>query len=59
MYLTDETSVGQFDFLNYTQESHSDTKNKIVTSPAFMCDASFHEVFDSVGKMVEGVLKML
>lgn len=40
-------------------ESHSDTKNKIVTSPAFMCEASFHEVFDSVGKMVEGVLKML
>lgn len=40
-------------------DSHSDTKNKIVTSPAFMCEASFHEIFDSVGKMVEGVLKML
>ena len=45
--------------LNCYQDSHTDTKNKIVTSPAFMCDASFYEIFDSVGKMVEGVMKLL
>jgi len=38
---------------------HTDTKNKLVTTPAFMCEAKFHEVFDGIGKMVEGVLKLI
>lgn len=51
--------LGAEHFVKDVCESHSDLKNKIVTSPAFMCEASFHEIFDSVGKMVEGVMKML
>lgn len=39
-------------------ESHVDVKNKIVTTPAFMCETAIHEVFDGVGTMVDGVLKL-
>eukprot|EP00667_Euglena_gracilis_P016811 EG_transcript_17619 len=35
-----------------------DTANKVVTAPAFMCNAAFHEVFDSVGLMVGKVLEL-
>ena len=35
-----------------------DTKFKIVTTPAFMKNASFYQVFDGIGKMVDEVLKM-
>lgn len=36
-----------------------DEANKIVTSPAFMYDAQFHQVQDGVTKMVESVIGML
>ena len=36
-----------------------DETNKIVTSPAFMYDAQFHQVHDGVAKMVESVIGML
>uniref|UniRef100_A0A3B5MUR5 Zgc:162944 n=1 Tax=Xiphophorus couchianus TaxID=32473 RepID=A0A3B5MUR5_9TELE len=39
-------------------ESHVDEKNKLVTTCAFMCDAPIHEIFDGIGSMVQGVLKM-
>ncbi|XP_035266539.1 glutamine amidotransferase-like class 1 domain-containing protein 3, mitochondrial [Anguilla rostrata] len=39
-------------------ESHVDVKNKLVTTSAFMCNAPIHEVFDGVGVMVTGVLKL-
>ncbi|XP_041368741.1 glutamine amidotransferase-like class 1 domain-containing protein 3A, mitochondrial [Gigantopelta aegis] len=38
-------------------ESHTDQKNNIVTTAAFMCDAALHEIFDGVGKMINDVLK--
>ncbi|XP_066563062.1 glutamine amidotransferase-like class 1 domain-containing protein 3, mitochondrial [Amia ocellicauda] len=40
------------------QEAHVDTKNKIVTSPAFMCDTKLHHIFDGIGAMVQNVLKL-
>ncbi|KAH3717046.1 hypothetical protein DPMN_059826 [Dreissena polymorpha] len=40
-------------------ESHTDMKHKIVTTPAFMCETKFHEVFDGIGKMINGVLKLV
>nr|XP_057937157.1 glutamine amidotransferase-like class 1 domain-containing protein 3, mitochondrial [Doryrhamphus excisus] len=43
------TAVGQ---------SHVDQKNKLITTCAFMCDAPIHEVFDGIGSMVQGVLKL-
>ncbi|XP_003723328.2 glutamine amidotransferase-like class 1 domain-containing protein 3A, mitochondrial [Strongylocentrotus purpuratus] len=39
-------------------EAHVDEENKIVTAPAFMCETKVHEIFDSVGSMVNGVLKL-
>lgn len=35
-----------------------DSQNKVVTTPAFMCETAVHKVFDGVGKMVEAVLKL-
>ncbi|XP_048746542.2 glutamine amidotransferase-like class 1 domain-containing protein 3, mitochondrial [Ostrea edulis] len=39
-------------------EINVDSDNKIVTTPAFMCETAVHKVFDGVGKMVEAVLKL-
>ncbi|XP_013858217.1 ES1 protein homolog, mitochondrial [Austrofundulus limnaeus] len=39
-------------------QSHVDQKNKLVTTCAFMCNAPIHEVFDGIGSMVQGVLKL-
>ena len=41
------------------QEIHIDAENKIVTTPAFMCDTKYHEIHDGVGKMVKGVLDLV
>lgn len=35
-----------------------DEERKIVTTPAFMYDAEFHEVQDGVTKMVESLMSM-
>ena len=39
-------------------EVHIDQKNKIVTTPAYMKDASQFEVFTGIGKMIDEVLKL-
>lgn len=39
-------------------EIHVDEENKVVTTPAFMCETKVHEVHDGVGKMIEAVLKL-
>ncbi|XP_016308764.1 ES1 protein homolog, mitochondrial-like [Sinocyclocheilus anshuiensis] len=39
-------------------EVHVDSKNKLVTTSAFMCNAPVHEIFDGVGVMVKDVLKL-
>ncbi|XP_035378969.1 glutamine amidotransferase-like class 1 domain-containing protein 3A, mitochondrial [Electrophorus electricus] len=39
-------------------EAHVDMKNKVVTSPAFMCDTKLHLIFDGIGAMVRDVLKL-
>ncbi|XP_078063325.1 ES1 protein homolog, mitochondrial-like [Mustelus asterias] len=35
-----------------------DPENKIVTTPAFMCETKLHHIFDGIGAMVERVLKL-
>nr|XP_033797352.1 glutamine amidotransferase-like class 1 domain-containing protein 3A, mitochondrial isoform X2 [Geotrypetes seraphini] len=40
-------------------EFHVDQKNKIVTTPAFMCETELHHIFDGIGAMVKGVLKLI
>lgn len=39
-------------------EAHTDLKNKVVTSPAFMCETKLHLIFDGIGAMVKDVLKL-
>ncbi|XP_052429694.1 glutamine amidotransferase-like class 1 domain-containing protein 3, mitochondrial [Carassius gibelio] len=39
-------------------EVHIDTKNKLVTTSAFMCNAPIHEIYDGLGVMVKEVLKL-
>uniref|UniRef100_A0A8C1VEB3 Glutamine amidotransferase like class 1 domain containing 3A n=1 Tax=Cyprinus carpio TaxID=7962 RepID=A0A8C1VEB3_CYPCA len=38
--------------------SHVDKKNKVVTTPAFMCETKLHLIFDGIGAMVRDVLKL-
>ncbi|KAG9348817.1 hypothetical protein JZ751_029134 [Albula glossodonta] len=40
------------------KDVHVDHKNKVVSSPAFMCNAELHLVFDGIGAMVKHVLKL-
>jgi enhancing lycopene biosynthesis protein 2 len=40
-------------------ESFTDDRNNIVTTPAYMCDARPHEVFEGIGKMVDGVVALM
>jgi len=39
-------------------EIHVDEANKLVTTPAFMCDTKLHEIHDGIGEMVRAVVKM-
>ncbi|XP_038045365.1 glutamine amidotransferase-like class 1 domain-containing protein 3B, mitochondrial [Patiria miniata] len=39
-------------------EVHVDAANKIVTTPAFMCETKLHEIFDGIGEMVKKVLSL-
>ncbi|XP_062982632.1 glutamine amidotransferase-like class 1 domain-containing protein 3, mitochondrial [Elgaria multicarinata webbii] len=39
-------------------EAHVDTKHKVVTTPAFMCETELHHIFDGIGAMVKNVLKL-
>ena len=39
-------------------EAVVDAENKVVTSPAYMYEGQPHEIFDSVGKMVDAVVDM-
>uniref|UniRef100_A0A8D0GET8 Glutamine amidotransferase class 1 domain containing 3 n=1 Tax=Sphenodon punctatus TaxID=8508 RepID=A0A8D0GET8_SPHPU len=39
-------------------EAHVDTRNKVVTTPAFMCETEIHHIFDGIGAMVKNVLKL-
>ena len=45
--------------LNFSKEIHVDQQNKVVTTPAFMCETKVHEIHDGIGKMVEAIVKMV
>lgn len=36
-----------------------DESNRLVTAPAYMYDAPVHEVYDGIGEMVRGVLRLI
>lgn len=39
-------------------EIHVDEQNKVVTTPAYMCETKVHEIHDGIGKMIQAVMKM-
>lgn len=39
-------------------EAMVDTSEKVVTTPAFMCDAGLHDIFDGIGVMISQVLRL-
>ena len=43
----------------YVKEVHVDEKMKVVTTPAFMCDAPLHLIWDGIGKLVTTLVKLM
>lgn len=41
-----------------SQEAMVDSSEKVVTTPAFMCEAGLHEIFDGIGAMIGQVLTL-
>nr|XP_056714441.1 glutamine amidotransferase-like class 1 domain-containing protein 3, mitochondrial [Euleptes europaea] len=39
-------------------DAHVDPNNKVVTTPAYMCETEVHHIFDGIGTMVKHVLKL-
>ncbi|XP_030641965.1 glutamine amidotransferase-like class 1 domain-containing protein 3, mitochondrial isoform X1 [Chanos chanos] len=52
------TALGAKHAVKEVTEAHVDQKNKVVTSPAFMCETKLHLIFDGIGAMVKDVLKL-
>lgn len=44
--------------LTALHEAHVDNTNKIVTTPAFMCETELHHIFDGIGAMIKNVLRL-
>lgn len=44
--------------LTPVHEVHVDQKNKVVTTPAFMCETALHHIHDGIGAMVAKVLEL-
>merc|ERR1712168_1006397 len=53
------TSLGANHINKNVTEIHTDEANKIVTTPAFMCETAVHEIYDGIGEMVNKVVKMV
>ncbi|XP_051565354.1 glutamine amidotransferase-like class 1 domain-containing protein 3, mitochondrial [Myxocyprinus asiaticus] len=52
------TALGAKHTAKNVTEAHVDQKNKVVTTPAFMCETKLHLIFDGIGAMVRDVLKL-
>ncbi|XP_064183790.1 glutamine amidotransferase-like class 1 domain-containing protein 3, mitochondrial isoform X2 [Anguilla rostrata] len=52
------TALGAKHCVKEVTEVHVDQKNKVVTSPAFMCETKLHLIFDGIGAMVKEVLRL-
>ena len=36
-----------------------DQERLVVTTPAYMCEAPLHQIFDGIGKMITSVIKLI
>uniref|UniRef100_U3F2E8 ES1 protein homolog, mitochondrial isoform Ib n=1 Tax=Callithrix jacchus TaxID=9483 RepID=U3F2E8_CALJA len=51
-------ALGAKHFVKGVAEAHVDQKNKVVTTPAFMCETALHHIHDGIGAMVRKVLEL-
>uniref|UniRef100_M3YEW1 Glutamine amidotransferase class 1 domain containing 3 n=1 Tax=Mustela putorius furo TaxID=9669 RepID=M3YEW1_MUSPF len=51
-------ALGAKHCVNSVHEAHVDQKNKVVTTPAFMCETELHHIHDGIGAMVKKVLEL-
>lgn len=49
--------LGHKHILTNASDCHVDTKNKIVTTAAYMCEAPIHEIFEGVKKLTEAIIR--
>lgn len=52
-------SMGATHIRTNVHEAHTDTKHKVITTAAFMCDTGFHDVYNGIGQMVDSVLRFI
>ncbi len=50
--------MGSTNVARQATEAFVDDANKIVTTPAYMCDAQPHQVYEGIGQMIERVLQL-
>jgi len=53
------TTLGATHVKKEVTEAHVDEANKIVTTPAYMCDTAVHLIHDGIGEMVSNVIKLV
>ncbi|KAG8230644.1 hypothetical protein J437_LFUL010661 [Ladona fulva] len=53
------TKMGAKVEMKHVNEASVDKKNLIVTSPAFMYDGKFHEVYDGIGVMIKTLMGLI
>ncbi len=51
-------AMGSSNVARLVTEAVVDETNRLATTPAYMCDASVHEVFIGIGKMIDAVVAM-
>lgn len=52
-------TMGSTNVAKTVTEAYTDDRNKIVSTPAYMCDAGPHQVFEGIGRMVEQVVTIM
>ncbi len=52
-------AMGATNIAKPVTEAVVDEANRVATTPAYMCDASIHEVFVGIGKMIDATVAMI
>lgn len=53
------TALGAKHVKKEVTEAHVDEVNKIVTTPAYMCETAVHHIYDGIGEMIANVMKLV
>lgn len=51
-------AMGGVHVVTTVDQCHVDSKHKVVTTAAYMCNTAMHEIYDGIGEMVSSVLKL-